>query len=149
MNFSGSLATQCAYLSNDPFMVRPTLIDINPVELNYYPFMISLDKCNGSFNAVDNLSTKICVASETKDINVKACNMITRINEVKTLVKHISCDFKCKFNSATFKSNQKSNTETCHVSVKIIVRAKKIMAGILAHVFVKMVRILKVLLILE
>ena len=26
------------------FMVRPTLIDMNPVELKYYPFMISLNK---------------------------------------------------------------------------------------------------------
>ena len=27
------------------FMVRLTLIDMNPVELKYYPFMISLNKC--------------------------------------------------------------------------------------------------------
>ena len=26
------------------FMVRPTPIDMNPVELKYYPFMISLNK---------------------------------------------------------------------------------------------------------
>ena len=31
------------------------LFDLNLVELNYYPFMISLDKCNGSCNGVDNL----------------------------------------------------------------------------------------------
>ena len=31
-------------------MVRPTLIDINPNELKYYRFMISLNKCAGSFN---------------------------------------------------------------------------------------------------
>ena len=24
------------------------LIDLSPVELKYYPFMITLDKCNGS-----------------------------------------------------------------------------------------------------
>ena len=36
-------------------------IDLNPVKFNYYPFIISLDKCNGSFNhAVDGLSAKIC-----------------------------------------------------------------------------------------
>ena len=52
-------------------MVIPNVIDLNPVELDYYPFMISLDKCNGSCNAVDDLSTKICVLSETKDVNVK------------------------------------------------------------------------------
>ena len=56
-------------------MVRLTLIDLNPVELKYYPFMISLDKCNGGFNV---LSPKICVLKKGKEINVKAFNMITK-----------------------------------------------------------------------
>ena len=30
--------------------------------------------------------------SKIKDTNVKAFNMIIRIHEAKTLVKHISCD---------------------------------------------------------
>ena len=42
--------------------------------------MISLDKCNGSCNAVNDLSTKIRVPSKTKDVNMKVFNMITRIN---------------------------------------------------------------------
>ena len=31
-------------------MVRPTLIEMNPVELKYYPFMVSLNKCTVTFN---------------------------------------------------------------------------------------------------
>ena len=38
---------------------------------NYYPFMIGLDECNGSCNAADDLSTKVCVLNEVKDINIK------------------------------------------------------------------------------
>ena len=56
---------------------------------------------------------KICVPSKTKDINLKAFNMITNRNEGKTSVKHISCGCKCKFNSTTFNSNQNWNNETC------------------------------------
>ena len=42
-------------------MIMSTLIDLNLVELNYYPFVISLVKCNRDCNAVDDLSTKnIC-----------------------------------------------------------------------------------------
>ena len=52
-------------------MIRPTLIDLNPVELNHYPFMFSLGKCSRSFNIADGLPTKICVPCETKDVNVK------------------------------------------------------------------------------
>ena len=33
-------------------MVRPTLIDMNPVALKYYPVMISLNKCTGSYNVL-------------------------------------------------------------------------------------------------
>ena len=54
------------------------LIDLNLIELNYYSFMINLDKGNGSCNAVNYLSTKINTPSKTKDVNVKVFNTITR-----------------------------------------------------------------------
>ena len=73
---------------NSASLCLGSLIDLNPVELNCDPFMISLDKCNGSYNVVDNLSTKICVPNETKDVNVKVFNMIARINQ-KRWVKRI------------------------------------------------------------
>ena len=69
-------------LNNDPCIISLTLIDLNSIELNYYPFTISIDKCSGSFNVVDDVSTKICVPSETKYENVnKLFSMITIIND--------------------------------------------------------------------
>ena len=53
-------------LSNKPCMTRPSLIDLNPIAINYYPFMISLDICNGRCNAVDGLCTKVCVPRKKK-----------------------------------------------------------------------------------
>ena len=61
-------------------MIRPTLIDLNSIDLKYYPFMISLDKCIQSFNI---LSPKISVPKNTKYVNVKAFNMITNKKEAK------------------------------------------------------------------
>ena len=49
--------------------------------------------------------------SETKEVNMKVFNMTKRINEAKALVKHISCDCKCKFNSTACKSNEKRNND--------------------------------------
>ena len=40
-------------------------IELNPIELNYYPFMISLDKCNGSCNV---LFPRICVVRKKRQI---------------------------------------------------------------------------------
>ena len=85
-------------------MVRPTIIDMNLVELKYYLFMTSLNKCSGSYNV---LSPKICAPKETKDINVKTFNMITNKDEAKAMTEHISCDCKRKFNSKICISNQK------------------------------------------
>ena len=99
-------------------MIRPNLIDLNPVEFNYYPFMISLDKCSGNCNSVDDLYTKTSVPSKTKDINVKVFNMITNKNETKKVVKHTSCYCKCKFNSTTCNSNQIRNNDTCQCDCK-------------------------------
>ena len=39
---------------------------------------------------MNNLSSKICIPNETEDLNLSVFNMITGINESKTLVKHIS-----------------------------------------------------------
>ena len=74
-------------------MARRTFINLNTVEIDYYPFMTNLDECNGIGNVVNELSAKICVPSSTKDVNVKVVNM-TKIYEAKALVEHISCDCK-------------------------------------------------------
>ena len=51
------------FLNDEPCMIRPTIIDMNPNELRYYLFMISLNKCNGSYHV---LSPKLCVSKETR-----------------------------------------------------------------------------------
>ena len=80
-SFSISLAhdrTKCLFLNDKPYIVRPTLIDMNPNELKYYPFMISFNKCVGSCNV---LSPKMRVPKEIKDITVEVSNKITNKDE--------------------------------------------------------------------
>ena len=55
LSFSSSLTfSQTKFLSlNDELcMVIPTLVDLNPVEVKFYAFIISLDKCTGSCNVL-------------------------------------------------------------------------------------------------
>ena len=103
-------------------MVRPTLIDMNPNELKYYPFIISLNKCTVSCNV---FSSKICVPKETKHIYVKAFNMITNKDEAEAMGEHISCDCKCKFNSTACNSKQKWNNKRCKCECKKYCQCKK------------------------
>ena len=71
LSFSCSLAdvakfsdwTKCMSSNDEPCTFRPTLIGLNPVDLQYYPSMISLDKYNGSYNV---LPSKICLPKKKK-----------------------------------------------------------------------------------
>ena len=61
-------------INNQPYMARPTYIDLNLLEFQCYSFIISLDKlgkCNGGCNSVEDLFTNMCIPSQTKDIMLK------------------------------------------------------------------------------
>ena len=48
------------------------------------------------------LQKNVFVTSQTKDINVKVFNMLTRVNEAE--VKHVSCECECKIGSTVCNS---------------------------------------------
>ena len=88
------------------------LLLICPFNSNYYSFEVSLDKCYASCsNIFDDLPTKVCVPSITKEVNIKVFHMITTINDTKTLeiIFHVII---CKFESKACNSNQKWKNET-------------------------------------
>ena len=101
---------KCKSLSNQKCMIQPTLINLHPneysQEFHYYPFSVKLDRCVGSCNTLNDLSNKVCVPNKTEDLNLSVFNMITGINESKTLTKHISCECKCKFDGGSCNSDQ-------------------------------------------
>ena len=91
-------------------ITQPTLINLHPneysQEVHYYPFAVTLDKCVGSCNTLNDLSKKIYVPNNTEDWNLSVFNKITEINESKTLKNHISCQCKCKVVRTKCNSNQ-------------------------------------------
>ena len=111
---NGSNHTKCVSLSNQKYMTQPTLINLHPnensQEFHYYPFAVKLDICVGSFNG---LSDKVCVPKRKEHLNLSVNNMITGINESKTLTKHISCKCNCKFDGRKCKSDQWWNNTKC------------------------------------
>ena len=81
--------SKCVLLSNQKCMAQPTLVNLHPEEysqeFHYHPFAVKLD----SYNNLNDLSKKVCVTNKTEDLNLSVFNMITGINESKTLTKHI------------------------------------------------------------
>ena len=133
----------CVSLSIQKCEIQPTLINLDPneysQEFHYNSFAVNLDRCVGSCNTINDLSNKVCVPNKTEDLNLSIFNMITGINESKTLTKHISCKRKCKFDEKKKASQMNGGiTINVDVSVKNIIYVKKIVFGILPHVIVKL-----------
>ena len=110
--------TKFVSLGNQKCEIQPALINSHPNEyskkLDNYPFTVKLDRCVGSFNTLNDLSSKVCVPNKTEDLNLTVFNMITGINESKTLTKHTSCQCKCKFeNVIQIKSGVTINLDEC------------------------------------
>ena len=108
---------KCVSLSNQKCMTQPTLINIHPneysQEFHCYPFATKLDRSVGSCNALNDLSNKICVPDKAEDLNLSMFNIITGINESKTLTKHISSEYRCRFDGRKSNSDQWWNNDKC------------------------------------
>ena len=113
---------KCVSLSNQKCMAQPTLINLHPneysQELHCYPFAVNLDRFAGSCNTLDDLSNKVRVPNKTEDLNLQVFNMITGINESRTLTKHISCKCECKFDDRKCNLNQNWNDDKCQCDCK-------------------------------
>ena len=111
---------KCVSLSNCE--IQSTLINLHPNEysqnFHYYPFAVKLDGCVGSGNTLNDLSNNVCVPNKTDDLDLGVFNMITVINEAKTLTKHISCECKCKFDGRKCNSDQWWNNDKCQCDCK-------------------------------
>ena len=87
--------TMCVSLSNQKCMTQPTLTNLHPneccQEFHFYSFAVELDRYVGGCNTLNDLSNKVGGPNKTEDLNLSRFNMITQINESKTLIKHISC----------------------------------------------------------
>ena len=94
--------TKCVLLSNQKCQIQPTLINLHPdehsQEFHYYSLL--------HYYNIHDLSNKACIPNKTEDLNLRVFNMITGINESKTLTKHISCGCKCNLDGTKCNSDQ-------------------------------------------
>ena len=103
-------------------MTQPNLINLYPneytQEFHYYSCTVKLDRCVRSSKTLNDLSNKVIVPNKIEYLNLSVFNMITGISESKTLTKHISCEYKGKFNSRKCNSNQWWNNDKCQCECK-------------------------------
>ena len=90
--------------------------------ISLYSFLVELDKCVGGCNTPIYLSNKLCIPNKTEDLNLIIFNMITGINESKTLTKYISCEYKYRFdgkNVIQINGRIATNVDACEMLINV------------------------------
>ena len=67
---------ECVSMNNQECKIRTKILDINNNDPRFYPFSISVNKCNGSCNNISNPYAKLYVPDAVKNINLKAFNLM-------------------------------------------------------------------------
>ena len=70
-------------MSNQEYNVRSEIINVNTNEPMFYPYNITINKCKGSCNSINDPYARLCVSDTFKNINVKVFNLMSRTNETR------------------------------------------------------------------
>ena len=109
---------ECVSMNNQECKIRSEIININTNEPIFYPYSITISKCKGSCNSMNDPYAKICVPDIVKKINVKVFNLLSGTNEtVYKMMKHIkwhkTCKCKCRLNASVCNNKQRWNEDKC------------------------------------
>ena len=114
-NLSHVNSLKCISMSNQECKARPKIIDINSNEPVFYPYSIKVNKCSRSCSNINDPYAKLCIV---KNINVKAFNLMSRINETRQIIWHETCKCVCRLISAVCNSRQILNEDKCRCECK-------------------------------
>ena len=84
---------ECISMNNQECKARTKIIDVNSNEPVFYSYNIKVNKCSGSCNNINDPYARLCVPDIVKNINVKAFNLMSRINETRHIIWYENC--KC------------------------------------------------------
>ena len=77
---------ECVSMNNQECKIRLEIINVNTNEPMFYPYSITIIKCKGSCNTINDPCAKLCVTDTIKNMNVKVFNLMSRTNETRHIV---------------------------------------------------------------
>ena len=104
---------ECVSMNNQEYKARPRKINANNNEPVFYPYIIKVNKCSGSCNNINDPYAKLCIPDIAKSRNVKVFNLMSRINEAKSIIWHKTCKCVCRLTSSVCNSRQIWNEDKC------------------------------------
>ena len=96
-------------MNNQECKIRTKIIDVN----NNEAFSISVNKCSGSCNNINDPYAKFCVPDVPENINVKVFNLMSRTNETRHIEWHESCKCKCRLDASVCNNKKCWNKDKC------------------------------------
>ena len=87
---------ECISVNNQECKIRSEIKNVNINEPMFYPYSITINKCNRNCNTINDLYAKLCVLDTIKNINVKVFNLMSRTNETRHIEWHKTCKCKCR-----------------------------------------------------
>ena len=91
------------------------------MSLHFIPNSILVNKCSGSCNNINNAYAKLCVPDVIKDMNIKVCNLMSRINETRHISWHKTCTCKCRLDASVCNNKQCWNKDKCRCECKELI----------------------------
>ena len=84
---------ECVSVNNQECEIRSKIINVNTNESLSYPCSITINKCRGSCNDINDPYAKLWVSDAIKNINVKVFNLMSRTNETRHMEWHKTCKY--------------------------------------------------------
>ena len=81
LGFGRSVAMKCVSINNPQYSAKLKLIGSNLNVFHHYPFIISMNRCDGSCNTLNDPLSVVCVPNKMEDKKLKVFDTIKEINE--------------------------------------------------------------------
>ena len=115
--FRASLASnsegrlKCVSPHNLPCRATAKVVNTNSNGTPFYPSTVSVNKCSGSCNTIDDQFVWVCGPDKVENVTGKVFNLMMWVNETRFLVQHESCE--CKFGMNESACNPNPILESC------------------------------------
>ena len=120
-NVLNANSLECVSINNQKWKIRSEIISVDTDEPVFYPYCITINKCKGSCNTINDPYPKLCVPDFIKNINVKVFNLISRTNETRHIELHKTCKCKCRLEASVCKNKQRWNEDKCRCECKELI----------------------------
>ena len=108
-------------MNNQECKITSEIINVNTNESIFYPYSITISKCRGSCNTINDPYAKLCNPDTNKNINVKVFNLMSRTNKTRHIEWCKTCKCKCRLDASVCNNKQRWNEDKCRCKCKELI----------------------------